>query len=181
MKFERRGTFGVGASLVLLFVVPASANEPGVARTVSAPTAASDALVLADEEQLGDLEYARMRDNIDKKTPDLQKKFKSYCGYDVNVVIDWPSFGRGKDTLSNLWSNYGVERLVDSFESVCRDQLGKDAAKAKIKTIKAINTKDPKSIKIEVGGAAMTATLTWGATSPGLNESEIGARITKQL
>lgn len=159
-----------------------SAGTPATATTVSgSSTGTTGAADPSEGEQLGDLEYKRMQDNINKKTPELLAKFKQRCGYDVNVVIDWSSFGHGKDTLNNLWSNYGVERLVESFESVCKDQTGKDAAKGKIKTIRAVNTKDPKAIKIGISGGTMTATLNWSGSSPGMNESEIGAQITKQL
>ncbi len=183
MTLGRFGWMGVSlvAGIVGAAVVPATAtaSEPGNAQVTSAT--ANEATALDAEEQLSDLEYKRMQDNINKKTPDMVKKFHGYCGYDVSFVIDWGSFGRGKDTLNNLWSNYGIERLADSFESVCKDQAGKDAAKAKIHTIKAINTKDAKAIKITVGGGGMTAVLNWSGSSPGMNESEIGAQVTRQL
>ena len=176
MKFEMKSAVGA------LLVTMASGSSVFASGRAQAADLAVGATPLDEGQPLGDLEYKRMQDTINKGIPDQVKRFHQMCGYDVNVVVDWASLGRGKDTLSDFSSNYGVERLVTAFQSVCKDQAGKDAAKAKIHTLKATNTKDPKAVKITVGGGAMTALLNWtSGGAPGMNESQIGAEITKQL
>lgn len=130
---------------------------------------------------LGDLEYKRVTDGIKGDFAKYKAKFKELCGADVDVDVDWASFGRDKDTLSTFSSNYGVERLVMGFESVCHDKAGKEAVQKKVKKIRAVNIKDPKNVKVTISGGTMTAELNWSGSSPGMNENDLGAAITKSL
>lgn len=130
---------------------------------------------------LGDLEYKRMTDNIKENFPKYKARFKELCGSDVELEVDWNSLGREKATLETFWSNYGMERLVVSFESVCKDKSGKEAVQKKVKKIRAVNVKDAKNAKITISGGTMTGELGWSTGSPGMNENDIAGAITKQL
>ncbi|MBS2011907.1 MAG: hypothetical protein JST00_03380 [Deltaproteobacteria bacterium] len=167
---------------------PSSHGAPATpAPSSDGPSATSGAatpppMVAGGKEQLGDLEWKRMHANITSDLPKHKDRFKQLCGGAVEVEIDWASLGREKATLEAFWSNYGVERLVASFESVCHDKLGKEAVQKKVKKIRAVNVKDPAKVKVTLSGGTMTAELNWSSgTAPGMNESEIAAAITKQL
>jgi len=131
--------------------------------------------------QLSELEAKRVIALVNEEMPEHKKKLKEICGTDIDIQIDWASFGRDKVGLERLRGNWGVQLLVDSFRKVCKDQLGKDAVKAKIKTVKAINVADKANVKATVAGGAFTAELTWSGSSPGMNENDLGAVITKAL
>jgi len=135
----------------------------------------------AGRDQLSELEARRITDAIKSDLAGYKEKFKKYCGSDVEVEIDWKSFGRDKRALESLYSNYGVQRLVDSFQPVCRDAAGKDAVKAKVKKIRAVNVWSADKIKATVAGGTFTAELTWGEMGPGMNEHDLAAAITKGL
>ena len=133
-------------------------------------------------EALSDLETKRMQDNINKKIISDKAKFKDECGFDVDVEIDWASFGHSKGALEALYSNVGVERLVDSFKNVCTDKTGKDAVKAKIKKIRAVCVPDKSKAKASVTGGTFTAELDWGGGwSPSLTPDDMATIITKSL
>lgn len=134
------------------------------------------------EEALGDLELKRMTDQIKAEIGKHKARFKELCGGDVELDIDWASFGRDKTALETFSGNYGLERLVAGFEGVCHDKAGKDAVRAKVKKIRAVNIKDASKVKAGISGGVFTAELAWSTGgAPGMNESELGAAITKGL
>ncbi|MBS2011908.1 MAG: hypothetical protein JST00_03385 [Deltaproteobacteria bacterium] len=155
------------------------AKVPDGASVAGGPAAAEPKA--SGPNDLGDLEYKRMQDNIKEGFPKFKARFKELCGTDVDLDVDWASLGRDKATLETFWGNYGMERLVSSFESVCHDKSGKDAVQKKVKKIRAVNVKDAAKVKITISGGTMTGELNWSGSSPGMNENEIGAAITKQL
>jgi hypothetical protein len=132
-------------------------------------------------DDLSDLETKRRVDAIKADFPKQQAAFKQLCGSDVSIDVDWGSFGHDKGALTLIGTNMGIERLVTAFQGPCHDQAGKDAVKAKVKTIRAVNVKDPSQIKASVSGGVFIAQLNWSGTSPGMNETDLGQIITKSL
>lgn len=135
----------------------------------------------AGRDQLSELEARRVTDAIKADIPNHKAKFKGYCGSEVEIEIDWKSFGRDKRALESLYSNWGVQRLVDSFQPVCRDSAGKEAVKAKVKKIRAVNVWSKEKIKASVAAGTFTAELTWFESAPGMNEHDLAGAITKGL
>ena len=156
-----------------------AAGDSGNSEPAAGSSAGSSALPAGTE--LSDLEAKRLRQAITEKLPEHQATFTSLCGGSVTIEIDWSSIGKEKEALETLRSNYGAERVVQGFQGVCTDKTGKDAVKAKIKTLKLVNTRDAAKVGISISGGTLTATLSWSAGSPGMNENEIAAAITKQL
>lgn len=167
-----------------------STREQGTATTATAP--ASDVAAPTAEPvpppktvpaagELGDLEYRRMTDAINEALPKHKEAFKKLCGGNVEIEIDWPSFGRSRAALESLYGNWGVERLVAGFEGVCHDKAGKEAVLKKVRKIRAVNVKDLKDVKVTIVQGTMTGHLRWGEGAPGMNENEIAASLTKQL
>lgn len=150
--------------------------------TTSGPAPVAPPATAGGKDQLGDLEWKRMSESILADVPKHKEKFKKLCGSNIEVEIDWASLGREKAAMETFFSNYGIERLVDSFESVCHDKLGKEAVQKKVKKIRAVNVRDASKVKVSLANGTMTAELNWSSGSaPGMNEHEIAAAITKQL
>jgi hypothetical protein len=117
------------------------------------------------DNDLSELETKRLTDNIKADIPKHKATFKDKCGFDVAIDVDWASFGRDKKALETLWSNWGIEGLVGVVTKVCDDKTGKDAVKAKIKTLRAVNVKDSKQVKFSLAGGTLTLALAYGASS----------------
>jgi hypothetical protein len=145
----------------------ASATQP-TSGSVAAPSAAGG-------DQLGDLELRRIQDEIKGELPKNKAKFRELCGSDVNIDIDWASFGRDRQALEGLSGGGGwVERPIMAFETVCQDKAGKDAVRAKIKTIRIVNVPDRSKAKASVAGVVLT-------TSPGVQIADVAEVVTKAL
>src|SRR5438128_743482 len=106
---------------------PDAKAPDGTPAATTGGSSSSGSSAAAGPGDLSDLETKRMVDNISGDIPKHKAKFKELCGSDVNVDVDWASFGHDKAALDAFWSNYGVERLVASFADVCKDKTGKDA------------------------------------------------------
>ncbi|MCA9588262.1 MAG: hypothetical protein KC657_23225 [Myxococcales bacterium] len=135
----------------------------------------------AGRTQMSELEARRVTDAIKSEIPGHRDRFKSICGSEVNIEIDWASFGRDMEALKRLWGNVGVQRLVDAFKHVCVDAAGKSAVKGKVKTIRAINVWDEDKVSATLSGGTFTVKLRYGYMPPGMNETDIAGALIKAL
>lgn len=160
----------------------ADAKSPGETTGSDSKSATKASAPAPAADDLGDLETKRMQENIKEKITKDKAKFKELCGYDVDVDVDWTSFGHNKAALEGLWSNLGVERMVDSFKGVCTDKTGKDAVKSKVKKLRAVNVADKSKVKATVSGGTFNAELDWqSGSSPALTAQDMATIITKAL
>ena len=75
------------------------------------------------------------------KLPAFESKLKDLAGYDIKVDIDWDTF--------TAYDSYPLSRLeivfsdLTSFvKKICADDLGKEALKEKMSTIRLTNVED---------------------------------------
>lgn len=155
-----------------------SAGDGAVSATSSESSAASAPPVASDD--LSELELKRYIDDVKKLLPAQKTRFKETCGSDVDLVIDWASFGKSRVAYGYLLSNVGPARLVDGFAGVCGDKTGKDAVSAKVKVLKAVNVHDKDRMKSTLSGGTFTIFMSW-STGNLLTDSDIGASLTKAL
>ncbi|MDR7212059.1 hypothetical protein [Flavobacterium piscis] len=83
------------------------------------------------------------------KLPQFEAKLKDKAGYDIKVDIDWNTF--------TAYDEYPLSRLdiiFDDLESfvkkICSDDMGKEALKEKMTTIKLTNTENNDEVKMEL-------------------------------
>jgi hypothetical protein len=84
------------------------------------------------------------------KVVEVLKILETTTGFPITLDIDWDSF--------TIYDEYALTRLRDSFfrdllegiKLVAKDQMGKDALKARVQTIKIVCTDDTKGAKMEL-------------------------------
>ena len=97
------------------------------------------------------LKEKRLAEDIKStKVVEVLKTLETTVGYPLQLDIDWDSF--------TAYDEYALTRLRDSFfrdllegiRLVAKDQMGKDALKSAVQTIKIVCTDDPKGAKMEL-------------------------------
>jgi hypothetical protein len=136
---------------------------------------------LASAGDPADSAIQNLQNNIRANLPAHKATFKKLCGFDIDVDIDWASFGQNKTALESFWSNRGVEGLVTAFKGPCNDPVGKSDVKAKIQRIRAINVPDKSKAKASVSAGAFIAELDWSSGAPALSTETLAAIIEKSL
>jgi hypothetical protein len=149
--------------------------------TDATQTTAASAAPAPDPSDLSDLETKRQQAAITANFPKNKALFKSICGSDVDLEVDWTSFGHNKTALEYMFSNVGFENVINAFKTPCNDQTGKDAVKTKVKKIRAVNVADKTKDSATISGGAFTVQLDWSNGSPALYGSDLSALITKGL
>lgn len=93
--------------------------------------------------QNGLAERRVMKDFADNHLPGLIQQVREACGYDIEVEMDWESLhhqgAHSSYWIENLKKVY-FEPTITSFKSICGDDMGRDALKAKFNKIKFCNT-----------------------------------------
>jgi len=158
----------------------AAGGTPG-AKSAGATTELSSAAPAAAADDLSDLETKRLEDSITANFSKNKAQFKDLCGSDVDLEVDWKSFGHSKTAHETMFSNYGFERVINSFKAPCADKTGKDAVRAKVRKIRAVNIADKDKDNGTISGGVFTVELDWGSGSPALYGSDLAAMITKGL
>ena len=151
------------------------------AKSASSTTATTGAAPAPASDDLSDLETKRLQDSITANFPKAKAQFKDLCGSDVELEIDWKSFGHNKNALETMFSNLGFQRVIESFQAPCSDKTGKDAVRAKVKKIRAVNIADKNKDNGTISGGVFTVENDWGSGSPTLYGSDLAAMITKGL
>ena len=84
-----------------------------------------------------------------EKLPAFEAKLKERAGYDIKVDIDWNTF--------TAYDEYPLSRLdivfddVESFvKKICSDDMGKEALKDKLSTIRLTNSENNDDVKMEL-------------------------------
>lgn len=73
----------------------------------------------------------------------LQQKIWDAVGFEVKMDVDWDSFYHQTADTSYWAGNFEkvyFEPMIEGLSTVCRDDMGKQAFKDKINTIKFVNT-----------------------------------------
>jgi hypothetical protein len=113
-----------------------------IAMIVLGVTMACGAASAQPHTEMGVEAKRHMKHFKDDIVPAEMKRFKESCGFEVAVDVDWDSFGNDADRIRGLSSNRGLAELNEAFHHLCKDQIGKDGVKAKIKRIAFRNIAD---------------------------------------
>jgi uncharacterized protein YjaZ len=74
--------------------------------------------------------------------PGLKKQIDDAAGFEVQMDIDWESLAEPDEArrYKEDWSRIYFEPLIGAFQSLCGDELGKQAVKEYLKRIEITNS-----------------------------------------
>ena len=90
----------------------------------------------------------------DTTFPERTRELAEICGCPITYEVDWPSLADDLEAL-NYIDNLSCHRINMAFRLICTDQLGKDALKEGLKTIRLKNVKDPKDMKMSFANGVL--------------------------
>jgi hypothetical protein len=109
------------------------------------------------------------------------KDIEEICGKGISYDVDWPSIQDDAEAL-NFLDNVACHRLNMALRMICVDDMGKEAVRDGLKSIKLSNVKDKAAKKLSFEGGVL---LMQGAYAQGLNgawsDGEIRELLTKKL
>jgi hypothetical protein len=75
--------------------------------------------------------------------PGLKKQIDDAAGFDVPLEIDWESLAEPNEArlYNEYWSKIYFEPLIQALQSLCADDLGKQAVKDSLKKVQITNSR----------------------------------------
>ncbi len=113
--------------------------------------------------------------------PGRVKEIEEICGKGIPYDVDWPSIADDAEAL-NFLDNVSCHRLNMALRMICSDDLGKEAVREGLKTIKLKNLKDKadKKLLFESGVLEMQCAYAQGLNGA-FSDGEIRELLTKKL
>jgi len=94
--------------------------------------------------------------------------------------VDWDSF----DTYEalNFLDNISCHRLNMALRGICQDDMGKEAVREGLKSVKLKNVKTPGEMSLAFGGGVLEMHCAYALGASGMHsDSDIGALLIKNL
>lgn len=115
------------------------------------------------------------------KLPAFESKLNDKAGYPIKVDIDWASF--------TAFDSYPLTRLdiifddIEGFvKKICQDDMGKEALKEKMSTIKITNSDKQEDLKMELKDNTFNLHFQLaGGTFSSYTDSDMASYVEKQL
>lgn len=91
---------------------------------------------------MGLAERRAVKDFQDKQYPELKRALDAAAGFGVEVEVNWDTLAQ--DEMSHLYAEafpkVYFKPIIDAFQTICADQMGKDALKGALKKVVICNT-----------------------------------------
>jgi len=113
--------------------------------------------------------------------PGRVKEIEEICGKSIPYDIDWASISDEYEAL-NFLDNISCHRLNMALRMICIDDLGKEAVRDGLKSVKLVNVKDKAAKKLAFEGGVLTMTCAYAqGLSGAFSDGEIRELLTKKL
>jgi hypothetical protein len=87
--------------------------------------------------------------------PNFQYKIKNPTGFEPELDILWYTFTAYDEYPLTRLQNTILPESVEGFQSICRDDLGKEALAGVLKTIRLENTDDQNAVTLTFEGGVL--------------------------
>jgi hypothetical protein len=130
---------------------------------------------------MGLIEKRLIKQGIEEWVPTAQKELRELTGGEQVYEVDWSTFSSDAEGLQNV-QNQGLRRINAAFRNICRDDLGKEAAKEGVATILIKNVTNPSEKSISLADRVLTVQAAWAKGSDGyFSDGELTRAIEKAL
>jgi hypothetical protein len=92
-------------------------------------------------------ERRKIKELQDVTFPERVKEIEEICGKAIPYDVDWSSLADDKEAL-NFIDNISCHRLNMALRVICQDEMGKEAVRDGLKSIKLVNVKDKADMKM---------------------------------
>src|SRR5688572_8376963 len=126
-------------------------------------------------------EKRKIKELQDKTFPDRVKEINEICGKAIAYDVDWASLADDAGAI-NFIDNVSCHRLNMALRTICIDDMGKEAIRDGLKSIKLKNVKDIAAKKLSFAGGVLTMECAYAqGLSGAFSDGEIRQELVKGL
>jgi len=126
-------------------------------------------------------ERRKVKELQDTILPGRVKEIEEICGKGIPYDIDWASIQDDAEAL-NFLDNVSCHRLNMALRMICIDDMGKEAVREGLKTVKLKNLKDKAAKKLSFEGGVLEMQCAYAqGLSGAFSDGEIRELLTKKL
>lgn len=113
--------------------------------------------------------------------PGRVKEIEEICGVAIPYDVDWSSLANDMEAL-NFIDNISCHRLNMALRVICQDEMGREAVRDGLKTIKLVNVKDKPDMKLAFSGGTLEMHCAYAQRTDGMfSDGEIRQLLIKSL
>jgi len=117
---------------------------------------------------MGLAERRKIKELTDTTIPEREKELLEITGSPIRYEIDWESLANDAEGL-NFLDNLSCHRLNMALRVICTDELGKEAVREGLKTVKLRNVATPAEMKIAFGGGVLEMHCAYAQRTDGMH------------
>ncbi len=123
----------------------------------------------------------KIKELTDEVLPGRVAEIEEICGAPIPYEVDWDSFGNDLEGL-NFLDNISCHRLNMALRVICTDEMGKEAVREELKTIKLGNVATPADKSVVFADSVLTMHCAYAAGLDGaFSDNEIRAELLAKL
>jgi len=113
--------------------------------------------------------------------PGRVKEIEEICGKPVGYDVDWDSLVDDAEGL-NFLDNISCHRLNMALRMICQDDLGKEAVRDGLKSVKLKNVKDKAAMRMDFQNGVLEMHCAYAMGASGMfSDNEIRQVLEKSL
>ena len=130
---------------------------------------------------MGREERRKIKELQEVTLPGRVKEIEEICGKAIAYDIDWASLADDAEGL-NFIDNISCHRLNMALRVICQDDLGKEAVRESLKSVKLTNLKDPAAKKLSFDGGVLHMQCAYAkGLSGAFSDNEIRTLLMSKL
>jgi hypothetical protein len=130
---------------------------------------------------MGMNERRKIKELQDVTLPGRVKEIEEICGKPVGYDVDWDSLVDDAEGL-NFLDNISCHRLNMALRMICQDDLGKEAVRDGLKSVKLKNVKDKAAMRMDFQNGVLEMHCAYAMGASGMfSDNEIRQVLEKSL
>jgi len=126
-------------------------------------------------------ERRKIKELQETTLPERVKEIEEICGKPIPYDVDWESLADDAEGL-NFLDNISCHRLNMALRAICIDDLGKEAVREGLQTIKLKNVKDKGEMKISFTDGVLEMHCAYALRTEGMySDNEIRETLLAKL
>ena len=126
-------------------------------------------------------ERRKIKELQDVTFPGRVKEIEEICGKAIPYEVDWNSLADDAEGL-NFIDNLSCHRLNMALRVICQDDMGKEAVREGLKSIKLKNVKDKPAMKLAFEGGVLEMHCAYALRTDGMfSDNAIRELLLKNL
>jgi hypothetical protein len=126
-------------------------------------------------------ERRKIKELQEQTLPGRVKEIEEICGAAIPYEVDWASFNEDMEAL-NFMDNISCHRLNMALRTICQDEMGKQAVRDGLKSIKLANVKTKDEMKMTFEGGVLEMRCAYALRTDGMfSDSTIRTLLEARL